>query len=159
MTTRVPRGPLSLVTLACFLLSSVPVSAAVPDGPAGSRLVRRAEGEAATTGASPALLNPERSPAGALSITLYDGSTVTIGRDGLGAIKDARGRSRPFSIVRPAGHSALGHSWTPDTREIARRASLPQRGAFAPGDVIVVKREGEGLTFSRKSREAVAAVR
>jgi ATP-dependent Clp protease ATP-binding subunit ClpB len=32
-------------------------------------------------------------------------------------------------------------------------------GAFAPGDVIVVNRTGEGLTFSRKNREAVAAVR
>jgi ATP-dependent Clp protease ATP-binding subunit ClpB len=33
------------------------------------------------------------------------------------------------------------------------------KGAFSPGDLIVVDRAGDGLNFSRKNREAVSAVR
>jgi len=58
----------------------------------------------------------------------------------------------PTFGARPLKRAIMRHVQDPLAKQLIS-------GAFAPGDVIVVKREGEGLTFSRKSREAVAAVR
>ncbi len=126
MTSFSPRRLLSVMTLAGLFLSSVPVSAAVPSGPVAKALAQRS---AAAAAAHPAAKAPE-------TLKLYDGSTVTLGADGFGARTDANGRQHPFTMMRPSGRSAMG-GWGPDSRSIIKRASLPERGRFVPGEILV----------------------
>lgn len=123
------RGLLSWTTLATLSLSSLPASAAVPDGPSGSALVRHAQGQ------PPASIQPPP-PRTDDAITLYDGSTLTLGQDGFGVRTDIHGRNHPFLMMRPQGRSAMG-GWGPDTRSIVKRASLPERGRYVPGEILV----------------------
>jgi ATP-dependent Clp protease ATP-binding subunit ClpB len=58
----------------------------------------------------------------------------------------------PTFGARPLKRAIMRHVQDPLAKQLIS-------GAFAPGDVVVVKRGGEGLTFERKKREAVAAVR
>jgi len=137
MRCSAPRALLSMATIAALFGSSIPATAAVPDGPPGSNLVRRAAGEKRPGDApsSPTMSRDGAEAAG--TFTLYDGSTVTLGQDGFGVRKDAKGRNHPFSMMRPAGHSAMGDAWGPDARAIIRRASLPQRGRYAPDEILI----------------------
>src|SRR5262249_32060268 len=136
MTAPRPHSFIVVVTLASFLLASLPVPAAVPAGPAGGRLAHHAAEDDARTGGPRTSAAPDASASG-WDLTLYDGSRVTVRRDRLGAIKDTHGRSRPFTVLPQAGRSAMGDTWSPDRRELVRRASLPQRGAYAPGEILV----------------------
>jgi ATP-dependent Clp protease ATP-binding subunit ClpB len=58
----------------------------------------------------------------------------------------------PTFGARPLKRSIMRHVQDPLAKQLIA-------GAFAPGDIIVVARAGDGLTFSRKNRQAVAAVR
>lgn len=129
MTTCSSRVLLSLITLSSLVVSTVPAPAAVPNGPAGKALARRAASAAAAAAA-----RPEGTAAD--TFRLYDGSTATLGPDGLGARTDASGRMHPLTMMRPAGRSAMG-GWGPDARSIIKRASLPDRGRFVPGEIVV----------------------
>src|SRR5262245_10764170 len=138
MTIRRPRGLQSLVTVASFLLASLPAPAAVPAGSA-SRLSRHASRDESWIARPLPSSNPDASKNvwDGWDLALYDGSVVTVNHDGLGAVRDPQGRSRPFTVPPQIGRSALGETWGPDRREIVRRASLPQRGAFAPEEILV----------------------
>lgn len=77
------------------------------------------------------------------SFTLYDGSRVTVGTDGLGTITEAAGRhSRPFATAAPQGISALGDQPGPDRTELIRRLSTRRPGRGSPGDVVLVLTSG-----------------
>jgi ATP-dependent Clp protease ATP-binding subunit ClpB len=58
----------------------------------------------------------------------------------------------PTFGARPLKRAIMRHVQDPLAKQLIS-------GAFTPGDVVVVDRGGEGLTFTRKKREAVAAVR
>src|SRR5439155_12211384 len=59
--------------------------------------------------------------------------------DGFGWKSDARGlHARPFTVLRPQGRPALGDAPGPTDDDIQKRLSLPPRGLFPTGDVIVV---------------------
>src|SRR5262245_57074977 len=137
MATCSPRVVLSLVTVSCLVLASVPAPAAVPNGPAQRALARRAaERQGEATGDT---------------FRLYDGSTVTLGADGFGARTDTSGRMHPLTMLRPAGRSAMG-GFGPDARSIIKRASLPERGRFVPGELLVALENPSSI--SAAAREA-----
>lgn len=115
------RGSLRTTALAFFLLSLLPARAAEPNARAG-RLAAAHASHASSTGES---------------YPLYDGSTVTLGRDGFAVRTDPSGRRRVLPMVRSAGHPALGSEFGPDARSIVRLASLPERGRFVPGEIVV----------------------
>jgi len=58
----------------------------------------------------------------------------------------------PTFGARPLKRAIMRHVQDPLAKELIA-------GAFSPGDTIVVNRTGDSLTFGRKKREAVAAVR
>ena len=58
----------------------------------------------------------------------------------------------PTFGARPLKRAIMRHVQDPLAKQLIA-------GVFAPGDIVVVGRGGEGLTFTRKKREAVAAVR
>src|SRR5437868_12683655 len=75
---------------------------------------------------------------GIKTFTLPDGSTAKLGPDGLGWRTDRNGlRGAPFTVMRPQGQGGMGGRFGPSDLELQRRLSLPQRGRFAPGRVIV----------------------
>lgn len=133
------RGLLTVWVLACLVVFSIPAHAAVPGGRPNSELAQRAAagGKTApvTTQSTPGAPAPS---VGARTYHLFDGATATLGADGFGVRRDARGGVRPFFIPRPQGRDLSGDEWGPDDREIIRRASLPDRGAYAPGELLVV---------------------
>ncbi len=131
MRASVRTGALTAPVLACLLISPAPVAAATPEGSRDSKLAQHALGATATPGAAEA-------PEGAKTYVLFDGSTATIGPDGLGFRKDVRGGVRPVFIQRLEGRSAMGGDWGPDEEAIIRRLSLPDRGLYASGEVLVV---------------------
>ncbi len=142
MRSCIPRGPLILSVLAFLVVSSSTPFAAVPGGRPDNNLAKHATGE---TGA-PSAMAPSGGAAApsqsAKTYELFDGSTATVGADGFGFQKDARGRVRPLFILGPQGHSAMGGEWGPDERAIIRHLSLPDRGLYVPGEVLVVLARG-----------------
>ncbi len=135
MTSSSPRVFLSLATLSSLVFSSIPAPAAMPNGPAAAALAQRVANAAEQRG----------TPAD--TFRLYDGSTVTLGADGFGARTDANGRMRPLIMMRPAGRSAMG-GWGPEARSIVKRASLPDRGRFVPGEILVALDAASAGTIS-----------
>jgi hypothetical protein len=87
--------------------------------------------------------SPSPSPAAkARHFRLYNGSTVTLGNDGIGVITDRRGRNpRPFATVLPQGRSALRDQPGPSTADLLRQFSVPSRVGDA-GNVVVVLSSG-----------------
>ncbi len=76
-------------------------------------------------------------PAGAQQFTLYDGSKVTLGPDGMGVRTDASGKhSQPFTMVLPQAKSALGDQPGPSRAALMRRLAQPKR-AGDTGEVLV----------------------
>ena len=136
MRSCTPRGLLTISTAACLLLASLPTGAAVPTGRKGGELNKRATGETAAS------VDAREPASGARSYVLFDGSTATLGADGFGSRRDVRGGVRPVFVERPRGHSAMGGGWGPDDRSIIRRLSIPDRGRYVPGEVIVVLESG-----------------
>ena len=67
---------------------------------------------------------------------LYDGSTVTLGADGLGTRTDAHGHQHPFAMVLPQGHTALGDQPGPSRTALLDRLTAPPRSGPA-SDVVV----------------------
>src|SRR5258708_7684502 len=68
---------------------------------------------------------------------LYNGSTVTLGNDGIGVITGPNGRNpRPFATVLPQGRTALGDQPGPSNADLLRQFSVPARTGAA-GDVVV----------------------
>jgi hypothetical protein len=67
---------------------------------------------------------------------LYDGSTVTLGADGMGVRTDTRGRQHPFAMVLPQARSPLGDQPGPSRDALLSRLSAPRREG-ATGDVVL----------------------
>ena len=68
---------------------------------------------------------------------LFDGSTVTLGPDGIGVITDPHGRNpRPFATVLPRGRSPLGDVPGPSDVALARQM-LASAHAGVTSDVVV----------------------
>ena len=67
---------------------------------------------------------------------LYDGSTVTLGPDGLGTRTDADGHRHPFAMVLPQGRTALGDQPGPSRTALLDRLTAPRRTGPA-SDVVV----------------------
>ena len=68
--------------------------------------------------------------------TLYDGSRVELGADGLGTRTDAKGHQRPVAMTLPQQQSTIGQPPTPDRVAAVRRLTTPRRSG-ATGDVVV----------------------
>jgi hypothetical protein len=73
---------------------------------------------------------------GAQHFTLYDGSKVELGADGLGVRVDPKGHQHPFAMTLPQQQSTLGQPPTPDRDAAIRRLTTPTRSG-ATGDVVV----------------------
>ena len=76
-------------------------------------------------------------PAGNQNFTLYDGSRVTVGPDGIGWRTDPRGRRHPFTMTIPTGRSTLGDTPGPSNADLVQQLSVPSRGTTAGHDVVV----------------------
>ncbi|HWF58319.1 MAG TPA: peptidase S8 [Candidatus Dormibacteraeota bacterium] len=76
-------------------------------------------------------------PAGNRNFTLYDGSQVTIGADGIGWRTDPQGHRHPFTVTVPSGRSTLGDTAGPSTADLTQQLSVPSRAATAGNDVVV----------------------
>ncbi len=93
-------------------------------------------------GAPPAAPHPPAPPAtpvpaGTQQFTLYDGSKVTLGPDGVGVRTDASGKhSSRFAMALPQAKSPLGDQPGPSRAALIRRLSVPQRTGDT-GDVVV----------------------
>jgi hypothetical protein len=79
---------------------------------------------------------------GTQQFRLYDGSTVSLGADGLGVRTDAHGRQHPFAMVLPQAKSPLGDRPGPSRDALVSRLSAPRRQG-ATGDIVL------GLTTAR----------
>src|SRR4051812_16676782 len=72
------------------------------------------------------------------TFTLPDGGSVSLGKDGIGWRSDATGRrGRPVTALQQSVKTGLGDASPVGDLELQRRFSLPQRGRFAPGRVLV----------------------
>jgi hypothetical protein len=80
--------------------------------------------------------SPPPTPRGAQQFTLYDGSKVDLGPDGLGVRTDPKGHRHPFAMTLPQQQSALGQAPSPDRQAAIRRLTAPMRSG-ATGDVVV----------------------
>src|SRR4051812_39691574 len=96
---------------------------------------------------------------GTKTFQLPDGSSATLGPDGLGFRRDAQGNhARPFSILRPSGQSPLG-SFGPSDLELQRRIAVPHRPMAGGGSVVVtfanaaVEPETQAATRGRATSE------
>src|SRR5215470_7979000 len=75
--------------------------------------------------------------------TLYDGSKVEVGPDGMGWRTDANGqRPRPFSAIGPQASSALGDKPGPNRNDLIQRLSTHAHSGSAPGTVLVALASG-----------------
>ena len=75
--------------------------------------------------------------------TLYDGSKVEVGPDGMGWRTDANGEHpRPFSAVGPQASSALGDKPGPARNDLIRQLSTRDHSGSAPGTVLVALSSG-----------------
>jgi hypothetical protein len=93
--------------------------------------------------------------------TLYDGSKVTLGPDGLGTRTDASGKNtRPFAMVLPQGRTALGDQPGPSREALLRRLSVLQRTGTT-GDVLVglsaAQLDGKALGSGRRAAHTTDA--
>jgi hypothetical protein len=86
---------------------------------------------------------------------LYDGSTVTLGPDGLGTRTDANGHTHPFAMVLPKGRTALGDEPGPGRTALLDRLTAPPRSGPAL-DVVVQFSAGtvDGKPLSHGRRAA-----
>src|SRR5215469_9911717 len=99
-------------------------------------MVASAVGGIAEAAPLPSPAGPASPTAGTQQFRLYDGSTVTLGADGLGVRTDARGHKHPFSMVLPQAHSPLGDHPGPSRDALISRLSAPRREG-ATGDVVL----------------------
>jgi hypothetical protein len=75
--------------------------------------------------------------------TLYDGSKVEVGPDGMGWRTDANGQHpRPFTAVGPQASSVLGDQPGPNRDELTRQLSTRYHSGSAPGTVLVALSSG-----------------
>ena len=91
---------------------------------------------------------------------LYNGSTVTLGPDGIGVVTDAQGHNaRPFATVLQQGVSPLGDQPGPSNLALMRQFSAPVRSG-ATSDVIVVLTsatfDGPPVGYGRNSKAQAA---
>ena len=114
---------------------------------------------------SPAVAHGAPPPTPALGdaqrFTLYDGSKVTLGPDGLGERTDPNGKTtRPFAMVLPRGRTALGDQPGPSREALVRRLSVPQRTGTT-GDVLVglaaAQVDGNALGHGRRAAHTTDA--
>ncbi len=75
--------------------------------------------------------------------TLYDGSKVEIGPDGIGWRTDANGQhGRPFAAIGPQAASALGDQPVPNKDSLISKLSTGPRTGATPGEVLIVLSSG-----------------
>ena len=84
------------------------------------------------------------SPSGqAQKFTLFDGSKVEVGADGIGWRTDADGQHpRPFTAVGPQASSALGDKPGPDRNALIQQLSTSKHSGSAPGTILVALSSG-----------------
>ena len=105
---------------------------------------------------APPPAGPPKAPPGSQQFTLYDGSKVTLGPDGMGTRTDASGKhSQPFTTVLPQAKSALGDQPGPSREALLRRLSQPKRSGDT-GDVVVglAAAQVDGKTLGQGRRAA-----
>jgi hypothetical protein len=91
---------------------------------------------------------------------LYDGSTVTLGSDGLGVRTDPRGHAHPFAMVLPQGRTALGDRPGPSRTALVDRLSAPPRTGPASDVVIQLSTatvDGRVLAHGRRAAHTTDA--
>jgi hypothetical protein len=83
-----------------------------------------------------------------------DGTSATIGADGMGWRQDAAGRfGRPVALMLPQGRSAIA-SFGPSDLAIERRLTMGSTRAYVPGRIVVVF--SPGIRFSAAGPHASA---